>query len=167
MVVDQLSTQRLPARTSRTLMLLLLLSPELKWLSNTLNSTSPCAPQPTLSASAKRPSAAGWLAPKKAAFPLAWSIVLRCSSSAARPLPLEEPILALRRQRRSYAQIMMVLPVSKATLSRVLRRHHLNRLSRSSQSAAAALRTRHPWRTPPPRHQEARSLPSPRRPRHR
>jgi transposase InsO family protein len=42
---------------------------------------------------------------------------------------LEAKILALRRQRRSYAQIMMVLPVSKATLSRVLRRHHLNRLS--------------------------------------
>src|SRR5512144_816472 len=32
---------------------------------------------------------------------------------------LEARILALRRQRRSYAQIMMVLPVSKATLSRV------------------------------------------------
>ncbi len=42
---------------------------------------------------------------------------------------LEARILALRRQRRSYAQIMTVLPVSKATLSRVLRRHHLNRLS--------------------------------------
>src|SRR4051812_6125285 len=42
---------------------------------------------------------------------------------------LETQILALRRQRRSYAQITMVLPVSKATLCRVLRRHHLNRLS--------------------------------------
>ncbi|MBA3834005.1 MAG: IS481 family transposase [Chthoniobacterales bacterium] len=42
---------------------------------------------------------------------------------------LEAQILVLRRQRRSYAQIMMVLPVSKATLSRVLRRAHLNRLS--------------------------------------
>src|SRR5438067_1784585 len=42
---------------------------------------------------------------------------------------LEAQILALRRERRSYAQIMLVLPVSKATLSRVLRRHHLNRLS--------------------------------------
>jgi transposase len=42
---------------------------------------------------------------------------------------LEARILALRRERRSYAQIMTVLPVSKATLSRVLRRHHLNRLS--------------------------------------
>ncbi len=45
------------------------------------------------------------------------------------PAQLEEQILAFRRQRRSYAQILMVLPVSKATLSRVLRRHHLNRLS--------------------------------------
>lgn len=42
---------------------------------------------------------------------------------------LESQILALRRQRRSYAQIQMLLPVSKATLSRVLRRHGLNRLS--------------------------------------
>jgi len=42
---------------------------------------------------------------------------------------LEARILALRRERRSYAQIMTVLPVSKATLSRVLRRHHHNRLS--------------------------------------
>ena len=44
------------------------------------------------------------------------------------PPQLEARILALRRERRSYAQIT-VLPVSKATLSRVLRRHHLNRLS--------------------------------------
>jgi transposase InsO family protein len=42
---------------------------------------------------------------------------------------LEARIVQLRRERRSYAQIMTVLPVSKATLSRVLRRHHLNRLS--------------------------------------
>jgi len=42
---------------------------------------------------------------------------------------LETQILALRRQRRSYAQIRMVLPVSKATLSRVLRRHGLHRLA--------------------------------------
>jgi hypothetical protein len=42
---------------------------------------------------------------------------------------LEARILALRRQRRSYAQILMVLPVSKATLSRVLRRHGLHRLT--------------------------------------
>ena len=38
-------------------------------------------------------------------------------------------ILALRRQRRSYAQILSVLAVSKATLSRVLRRHRLHRLA--------------------------------------
>jgi transposase InsO family protein len=42
---------------------------------------------------------------------------------------LEAQILQLRRQRRSYAQIRMVLPVSKATLSRILRRHGLNRLA--------------------------------------
>lgn len=42
---------------------------------------------------------------------------------------LETQIAALRRQRRSYAQIRMVLPVSKATLSRVLRRHGLHRLT--------------------------------------
>ena len=42
---------------------------------------------------------------------------------------LETQILALRRERRSYAQIRMVLPVSKTTLSRVLRRHGLNRLA--------------------------------------
>jgi len=42
---------------------------------------------------------------------------------------LENQILALRRQRRSYAQILMVLPISKASLSRLLQRHGLNRLS--------------------------------------
>ncbi len=42
---------------------------------------------------------------------------------------LEAHILTLRRERRSYAQIRMVLPVSKATLSRVLRRHGLHRLA--------------------------------------
>jgi transposase InsO family protein len=45
------------------------------------------------------------------------------------PPHLEDQILALRRQRRSYAQILLVLPVSKATLSRILRRHGLNRLA--------------------------------------
>jgi transposase InsO family protein len=42
---------------------------------------------------------------------------------------LENQILALRRQRRSYAQILMALPISKASLSRILQRHGLNRLS--------------------------------------
>ena len=42
---------------------------------------------------------------------------------------LESRIVELRRERRSYAQIRMVLPVSKATLSRVLRRHGLHRLA--------------------------------------
>src|SRR5262249_6018508 len=32
---------------------------------------------------------------------------------------LEAQILSLRRQRRSYAQILMVLPISKASLSRI------------------------------------------------
>src|SRR3977135_943033 len=92
MVVDQLSTQRFCARSTCTLMPLLLLSPGPKWLSNTLNSASPCAPLPSLSASAKRPSAAGWLAPKRAAFPLAWSTVLPCLIiSLAKPLLSSKP----------------------------------------------------------------------------
>lgn len=41
---------------------------------------------------------------------------------------LEAQILALRKQRRSYAQMLMVLPISKASLSRILQRHGLNRL---------------------------------------
>src|SRR5689334_1247696 len=55
---------------------------------------------------------------------------LQDRSSAPRRQPrrtnwqIEAQILVLRRERRSYAQILMVLPVSKATLSRVLRRHH-------------------------------------------
>lgn len=57
----------------------------------------------------------------------------RSSTPHQQPLktsaPLEAQLLELRRQRRSYAQICMVLPVSKATLSRVLRRHGLNRLA--------------------------------------
>jgi transposase InsO family protein len=56
---------------------------------------------------------------------------------------LEAQILALRRERRSYAQIMTVLPVSKATLSRVLRRHHLNRLSSLEPPKPPALRYEH------------------------
>ena len=42
---------------------------------------------------------------------------------------LESRIVELRRARRSYAQIRMLLPVSSATLSRILRRHGLHRLS--------------------------------------
>src|SRR5438067_6739174 len=54
---------------------------------------------------------------------------------------LEARIVALRRERRSYAQILLVLPaVSKATLSRVLRRHHLNRLSSLEPPKPPALR---------------------------
>jgi transposase InsO family protein len=45
------------------------------------------------------------------------------------PPQLEAQILSFRRQRRSYAQILMVLPISKASLSRILQRHGLNRLA--------------------------------------
>jgi transposase InsO family protein len=44
------------------------------------------------------------------------------------PPHLQAQILSLRKQRRSYAQILMVLPISKASLSRILKRHGLNRL---------------------------------------
>jgi transposase InsO family protein len=61
----------------------------------------------------------------------------RCEDRSSAPIrqprktasALEAQIVELRRARRSFAQIRMVLPVSKATLSRVLRRHHLSRLS--------------------------------------
>ena len=56
---------------------------------------------------------------------------------------LEAHILALRRARRSYAQIRMVLPVSKATLSRVLRRHGLHRLASLEPPKPPALRYEH------------------------
>ena len=58
------------------------------------------------------------------------------ASSAPRRQPtrtsemVEARIVALRRERRTYAQIRIVLPgVSMATLSRVLRRHGLQRLA--------------------------------------
>lgn len=41
---------------------------------------------------------------------------------------LETHVLRLRRQRRSYAQIVMIVPVSKATVWRILKRHRLNLL---------------------------------------
>lgn len=44
------------------------------------------------------------------------------------PDGIEAKIVALRRQRKTYAHILMLVPVSKATVSRVLRRHGLNRL---------------------------------------
>ena len=73
-----------------------------------------------------------WLARAKAAgFPQ--RLPDRSSTPLRQPRKtsseLENQILALRRERRSYAQIRMVLPVSKATLSRVLRRHGLHRLA--------------------------------------
>lgn len=53
---------------------------------------------------------------------------------------LEEQILCLRRARRSYAQILMVLPISKASLSRILRRHGLHRLRSLDPPKPPALR---------------------------
>jgi transposase len=41
---------------------------------------------------------------------------------------LEHHVLRLRRERRSYAQIVMLVPVSKATVWRILKRHGLNLL---------------------------------------
>ena len=84
-----------------------------------------------------------WLArAKESGFPT--RLVDRSSVPHHQPrkttLKLEAKILTLRRQRRSYAQIMMVLPVSKATLSRVLRPHHLNRLSSLDPPKASPLR---------------------------
>jgi len=57
---------------------------------------------------------------------------------------LENQILDLRRQRRSYAQIRLLLPVSKATLSRVLRRHGLHRLSSLEPPKPPPHRYEHP-----------------------
>jgi hypothetical protein len=68
-------------------------SHELKWLVITFKLAALCASPPLLTGSAKKPSAQ----PRRTAS------------------KLEAQILNLRRQRRSYAQIMMVLPVSKAT----------------------------------------------------
>lgn len=44
------------------------------------------------------------------------------------PAPIERLVLRLRRQRRSYAQIVMLVPVSRATVWRILKRHRLNLL---------------------------------------
>jgi transposase InsO family protein len=44
------------------------------------------------------------------------------------PNKLEAHVLRLRRERRSYAQIVMMVPVSKATVWRILKRHGLNLL---------------------------------------
>src|SRR5450432_412550 len=92
MVVGQLSTQRLCARTTCTLMPLLLLSPEPKWLSSTLNSASPCAPRPSLSASARRPFVDGSPAPNRPASPSACTIIPQgLFPSLARPAPNSKP----------------------------------------------------------------------------
>ena len=56
---------------------------------------------------------------------------------------LEAQILTLRRERRSYAQIRMVLPVSKATLSRVLLRHGLNRMASLDPPKPPVIRYEH------------------------
>lgn len=57
---------------------------------------------------------------------------------------LETQILALRRARRTYAQIRTVLPtVSLATLSRILRRHDLHRLAALEPPKPPPLRYEH------------------------
>src|SRR5450432_6165 len=92
MVVDQLSTQLFRARTTCTLMPLLLLSPGPKWLSNTLNSASPCALLPSLLASARRPFVDGSPAPSRPAFPSACTIIPPgLFPSRARPVPNSKP----------------------------------------------------------------------------
>ena len=72
-------------------------------------------------------------------------------SSAPRRQPtrtsasVEERIVALRRARRTYAQIRVVLPgVSMATLSRVLRRHGLARLANLDPPKPAPVRYEYP-----------------------
>ena len=53
--------------------------------------------------------------------------------------------MALRRARRTYAQIHVVLPgVSAATLSRVLRRHGLSRLAALEPPKPAPVRDEYP-----------------------
>jgi len=56
------------------------------------------------------------------------------------PIRVERLVLKLRRARRTYAQILMVVPVSKATVSRILRRHGLNRLSALDPAPPPVLR---------------------------
>ena len=56
------------------------------------------------------------------------------------PIRVERLVLKLRRARRTYAQILMVVPVSKATVSRILRRHGLNRLSTLDPAPPPVLR---------------------------
>jgi transposase InsO family protein len=55
---------------------------------------------------------------------------------------LEAHIVALRRQRRSYAQILTMVKVSKATISRILRRHGLHSLA-ALQPRPAIVRYEH------------------------
>lgn len=52
----------------------------------------------------------------------------------------ETQVVKLRRERRTYAQILMVVPVSKATVARILRRHGLNRLKRLDPAPAPVVR---------------------------
>ena len=53
---------------------------------------------------------------------------------------LEAHVLRLRRQRRSYAQIVMLVPVSKATVWRILKRHGLNLLKALDPAPAPVVR---------------------------
>lgn len=56
------------------------------------------------------------------------------------PARLEREVLRLRRQRRSYAQIVMLVPISKATVWRILRRHGLNLLKALDPAPPPAIR---------------------------
>lgn len=53
---------------------------------------------------------------------------------------LEALVVRLRRDRRTYAQILMLVRVSKATISRILQRHGLNRLRSLEPSAPPVVR---------------------------
>ena len=75
---------------------------------------------------------------------------------------LEAQILNLRRQRRAYAQIMMARPVSKGTLSRILRRHHLTGSPPRAIQAATGDRTqRSPGAGVESLHTASRIIPAP------
>ncbi|MDH5822712.1 IS481 family transposase [Luteimonas sp. RD2P54] len=52
---------------------------------------------------------------------------LRCPS--ATPAPVVEQVVALRRQRRTYRQISLALPVGRSTIARLMRRAGLHRLA--------------------------------------
>ena len=73
------------------------------------------------------------------------------------PLCLQEEVITLRRQKLTGSHIAVRTGLSRATVSRILRRARLSRWRDSGAGPARrALRAPAPGRTPPPRHQEAR-----------